>query len=403
MTPEDFAKIREFLSSGGGVLKAKENRENVVRTTFKTDEDGNNYGVGTDGNTYSYNMINDQVKNLRPLTVEEQRYAINKFSDGNVEVDEQVTNQTSLTDILKSVVRMYDKGGTLAPERVNISDMRPGSYIAFGAPAGVTTHPRYGGADEIKINGLSLPNYRRGDEEAANKEGWWPDRENKALGEGVITHELSHSTQNAMSGILERWLEKKEEEAEANKNKYPADKLFVQAVSRLFGNDYELGEEDTVGYKILQDAYDKYNKWSNEIGNSDKGDGGLRIISSAAKNLGFDSVKEAADSISGYAGKRYKNSLRIDGKEYEYEDVKGPEVFAEAYTDVLLNDEDAAPFSKEIIRLYKEYADDLSNKTGWRKSDPFKEFKEMFTILPKADFAAQVQRSKRVLKNGGKK
>ena len=191
--------------------------------------------------------------------------------------------------------------------------------------------------------------------------------------------------------------------AEANKNKYPADKLFVQAVSRLFGNDYELGEEDTVGYKILEDAYDKYNKWSNEIGKSDKGAGGLRIISSAAENLGFDSVKEAADSISGYAGKRYKDSLRIDGKDYEYEYVKEPEVFAEAYTDVLLNDEDAAPFSKEIIRLYKEYADDLSNKTGWRKSDPFKEFKEMFTILPKADFAAQVQRSKRVLKNGGKK
>lgn len=424
MDKEDFTKIRDLLKGGGSAagmslidrtraiadmvhsnaLKARENRENVVRTTFKTDDDGNSYGVGSDGNTYSYNMVNNQIRNLRPLTVEEQKYAINKFSNGNVSVNDQITNQTSLTDILKSVVRMYDKGDKLTPDKVNISDMYPDRYVFAGSPSGTAAQSNsLDAADEIEINGLSFPSLRRSIEKSANNIGWWTDKENKALGEGVITHELSHTAQNAASKILDRWRHKKIEEAEANAKKYPADKLFMQAVSRLFGNDYELGEEDTVGYKILQDAYETYDKWNNEIGRTDLGYGGVRILETAARRLGFDSVAAAADSISGYAGKRLEDTLTIDGKKEKYESVSDAEVFAEAYTDVLLNEDNAAPYSKEIIRMYKDYTEDLSKKTGWKRSDPFKEFKEMFTILPKSDFATQVRRSKNVLKNGGRK
>ena len=191
---------------------------------------------------------------------------------------------------------------------------------------------------------------------------------------------------------------------EKNMNKYPADKLLQQAVSRAFGKDYELNEYDSVGHQIMKEANDKYNKWVEE--NREKfGTGStLGIFDTAAKNAGFDSLEDAAASISGYAGQRYQDSIVMNGEEFQYDYVDKDEVFAEAYTDVLLNGEDAAKFSKELIKLFREYTDKWAARNGTNRNDSFKQIQEMFSVLPKSEsFAEQVERAKRAINiKGGK-
>ena len=57
--------------------------------------------------------------------------------------------------------------------------------------------------------------------------------------------------------------------------------------------------------------------------------------------------------MSGYA---YNSTTTIDKNSKYF-----PELFAEAYTDVLYNGNDAAPYSKELIKLYVDYIIDYNN------------------------------------------
>ena len=199
-------------------------------------------------------------------------------------------------------------------------------------------------------------------------------------------------------------MDKQKEEAKNNMNKYPADKLLQQAVSRAFGKDYELTETDSVGYQIMNDANEKYSKWVKENEEKSGTFDSLGIFDKAAKNAGFDSLEDAAASISGYAGERYQGSFVVNGNRIPYDYVDKDEVFAEAYTDVLLNGEDAAKFSKELIGLFREYADTLATRTRTNRNDSFKQIQEMFAVLPKPEsFAEQVERTKRAINiKGGK-
>ncbi len=372
-----------------GSLQPIDNVNNVVSTTFAIDDDGISYGVGSDGNTYAYVLVNNKVEELKPLSADEQRRAISKITGGRINVDPIITNKKSLNDIFRSVSRMYGNGGFLTPNEVDILDMYPGAMRVLDAVQGTAHHdPQSYDADKVKINGLDFPDIRRMNEKISNNAGWWTDRENKALGEGVITHELSHTAENAANDLLTSFTNKKEEEAGRSKNKYPASELFKKTFLNLFGKDYEpqnAGQDilDELGGKIQQwddEDYDKYGTYSISP---------YTILKIAAKNTGFDSINDAAASISGYAGEIYKKDpYTVDGEVwFQPEDsVRPEEVFAEAYTDVLINGNKAVPFSKEIIKLYSEYTDKMAERTGEAAKKRVNEMQRMLGALP--DFQA---------------
>lgn len=370
-----------FLNNAkkNGKLQTKEEVDSVVQNTFHTDKDGVSYGVGNDGNTYSYELWNNQVTNFKPLTAEEQRAAISKITDGAVEVDPMVENQQSLTDIFRSVSRMYNKGDNLTPDKVTISDMYPGSYNFVGAQ-GRAFKSRDDSPDEVEISGLGFPKFRKAGEKTDYESGFAST--GKYPGEHVPTHELSHTAGFAAERVVDKWLEKKKEEAEKNKNKYPVGELFKKAISNFFGQKYEIDEEKSIGNQLLNEIYSRYDKWEEEDRNA-KGRQIYDFLNVAAENAGFDSVAEAAKSISGYAGKTYPDyTYNGDKLEIIGESVNGREVFAEAYTDVLINGDDAAAFSKELVKLYSDYVDRWAKRTGKDKEERVKEIKEMFEILP---------------------
>ena len=70
ISKEDAANPFKLVKAVGNVVrdnaqKSRENREAVVNSTFQTKRDGTNYGVGTDGRTYSYAINNNKVVNAR--------------------------------------------------------------------------------------------------------------------------------------------------------------------------------------------------------------------------------------------------------------------------------------------------------------------------------------------------
>lgn len=100
--------------------------------------------------------------------------------------------------------------------------------------------------------------------------------------------------------------------------------------------------------------------------------------------LGFKTVNDAAKTISGYAGDEDVSYFKNEetGEEGEEGTIRPQEVFAEAYTDVLFNGIKAAPYSKEIIRSYKNLNDKWLRKTGQYKSKAAKEFDSFLSTLP---------------------
>ena len=95
-----------------------------------------------------------------------------------------------------------------------------------------------------------------------------------------------------------------------------------------------------------------------------------RVFDIAAKNTGYTSVEDAAASISGYAASDAKKDKEEGGldssKERRPRYGRLAEVFAEAYTDVLLNGGNASDYSKELIRLYVEYVNNYNDTFGAR-------------------------------------
>lgn len=367
---------------------AKENREAVINNTFQTDKDGVNYGVGTDGNTYSYILLNNKITDFKPLSAEEQRSAINKITDGRIEIDPMVTNTQSLTDIFRSVSRIYNNGGNLVPDKTVVSDMNSSSYNIFGAQGRAFKH-HDNTPDEIEISGLGFPKFRKAMEKEDYKSGFAST--GKYPGEHVPTHELSHIAGYAAERVVDKWIEKKQKEAEENKNKYPADELFKKAINNFFGRQYEIDEEKSIGNQLLNEIYSKYDKWEDEDRNV-RGRQIYDFLNVAAENAGFDSVEEAAMSISGYAGKTYPYYIYNGEQEESIGDfVDDREVFAEAYTDVLINGDDAKQFSKELIKLWSDYVDRWADRTGQTKAKRAQELKQMFQALP--NFKTKSQKS----------
>lgn len=360
-------------------------KDYVVQNTFRMDRDGTNYGVGRDGKTYSYTIdFNNKVSEPKLLSAEEQRNIISNITDGKVEIDPDVTNQESLTDIIRSINRMYEKGNNLTPGKVNITKLLREDYA--NSPLtdvyGLAYDNEPGVPDTIKIYSLDNPQLRRRDEAKAAETKWSPN--NPYLGEFIPTHELSHTAQFNANGILKEWFAKKEDDAKKYANKYTPSQLFQKAIRNTFGLSDDLSYEDSLGHKMLNDTKEQYEKWHKEFsdelyGNFDDKDG---IFGIAAKNLGFDSVNEAAKTVSDYAGYEIVEPYYVDGERKEYKYIDESELFAEAYADVLLNDDEAAPYSKEIIKLYKNLLDKWEKKTGIAKDRRTKEFKQMFDALP---------------------
>lgn len=368
---------------------AKENREAVAQNTFQRNADGTNYGVGIDGKTYVYTVgLNNKMSEPKELSAEEQIAAINEVTGGRINVDPAIKNQQSLTDIFRSVSRMYNNGGNLVPDKTTISDMNPDSYNVFGAQ-GRSFKSRDDTPDEVEINGLDFPKYRKATEKEDYESGFASS--GKYPGEHVPTHELSHTADFATSRIIDKWLYEKQQEAEKNKNKYTVNELLKKTINDFFGRDYELDESKSMGTQLLTEVYNKYNKWTSEDKRNNLENYTENFFDIAAKNSGFDSVNDAAASISGYAGKTYPHDFKMYGKEYHYDDVDKKEVFAEAYTDVLINGNDAKQFSKELIKLWSDYADRWADRTGQNKTKRTQEFKQMFQVLP--DFKTNSQKS----------
>lgn len=393
-TRGDIQKARRTRKIAHGSMDTSNGQQNnqevypndkdyVVQNTFRMDRDGTNYGVGRDGKTYSYTIdLNNRISEPKLLSAEEQRKAISNMTDGKVEIDPDVTNQESLTDIFRSINRMYEKGGNLVPDGVKIYDMHPGKYVLFGGPQGraINWGSDLSSKDIVEINGLDFPNFRKSQEEEDYEEGFASS--GKFPGQHVPTHELSHTADFAASRIIDKWIYEKQQEAEKNKNKYPANELFKKAINNFFGGDYELDESKSVGTQLLDEVYRKYNKWKDEDRKNNLENYTEDFFDIAAENSGFDSVNDAAASISGYAGKIYPHDFTMYGKDYHYELVDKKEVFAEAYADVLINGDDAADFSKELIKIWSDYANRWSDRTGVMKKKKEQEFKQMFDALP---------------------
>lgn len=373
--------------------QVKERQDAIKSSTFQTDEDGTNYGVGNDGKTYSYTMQDGKMQNVKKLSADEQKEVINKVSNGKVEVNPDVTNQKSLTDILRSVNRMYQKGGNLVPGNVRIADFKPGSYFEGGAPNGITYYDSEGtGQDLIELNGLDYPKWRKNIEKEAREAGW--TAKNNYLGEYVPTHELSHTAQNASDRNIEDWKAKTKADAEQNKNKYSIGELFKNALSGIFGQSYPLDESKSIGKQIENEALADYDKWKAEDKEKYGAYGTSNLINIAAKRAGFNNVKDAAKSISGYAGETYPMNWEDYGDKSKYE-VAPEEVFAEAYTDVLLNGDEAQSFSKELIALYREYTDLWAERTGKAKDKRIQETRKALTTALNAlpDFTIDSKKS----------
>ena len=378
--------------------QVKERQDAIKSSTFQTDEDGTNYGVGNDGMTYSYTMQDGKMQNVKKLSADEQKTAIGKISNGKVNIDPQVTNQRSLTDLLRSTSRMYQKGGNLVPTNVEIRDMNPGSYALNGI--GGVTYSAFdddlNAKDIIQINGLSAPDARKVNEKKDAEAGW--STSGKYPGEYIPTHELSHSAENTPYRIKENWYNSSLLEAKEKEKVYPIGELLKKAISDLFGQGYEIDKSTSVGKKMAEDASANYDKWNKEdeqkYGFKGLSDGFVKL---AAERAGFKSVADAAKDLSGYAGELYPGFIQMPNGEYQYYegDVDNAEVFAEAYSDVLLNGDDAKPFSKELIALYQDYVDTWRKRTGIEKSEKAeatrKRLTEALNALP--DFTIDSKKS----------
>lgn len=378
-TKEDMQKAKRIMDNYAA------NKDYVIQNTFRTDNDGVSYGVGRDGKTYSYTVgFNNKISNPKLLSAEEQRDAISRMTDGRIEIDPNITNQESLTDIFRSINRMYEKGDNLIPGKVNITKLLRSEYAdsPLADSYGLASNKKPGVPDTIKIYSLDNPQLRRKDEAAAAESKWSPN--NPYLGEFVPTHELSHTAQFNANSILEDWLAEKEDEAKKYENKYTPSQLFQKAVRETLGRFGNLSYGDSLGYKMLNDAKEQYEKWRKELSDEIYGNFNDKdsIFGIAAKNLGFDSVNEAAKTVSGYAGYEIVEPYYYNGEQKEYKYIDEAELFAEAYADVLFNEDEAAPYSKEIIKLYKNLVDKWEEKTGKAKDRRAKEIKQMFNILP---------------------
>lgn len=382
----------------------------IVGNTYQRNNDGTYYGMGWDGRPYSYTIKNKIVSDFAPLGIDEQKKAINRISDGKITIHETITNPGTLAEIYRSIKRMNENGnGKLIPDNVVIGDSYPGTLVVSGLQGvarksdGTKEKP-----DHIDLLGADFPDFKTYMSDKDKQSGW----SSAGGGDAVPQHELAHTAEFALLDSPYRYYEKISKDAEKYDNKYSANELWRDAVSKIkyaipvlmdsvfgthivpskeeveemrnsddesknktaeFWDNYYTSPADkyrTVGDKMRADAYyNKVREWERKYDDSYSGVQSS-LFKKAAKNTGFDSVEEAMASISKYAASNES------------------EAFAEAYTDVLLNRDKAKPFSKELIRLYTEAADDAAKTFGKNKPTQLKMLDQLFNILPD-DFPTQ--------------
>lgn len=279
------------------------------------------------------------------------REAIKELSGGKVIVKDNVHNPETLKNIMASVLRMNQfNDGALFPGYTEVSDpgysywrrwddnnlgeFISGEYGRAIAPhisVGTKNHPY-----EIYLRDTNYPEWNLGIATDDSSSGWWPktgDEEDYP----VPTHELAHSAQRDA----------------AKKVKNPG--LTMDYAERIRRQKFMSTHEP------MQKLFDI-----------------------AANRLGFNSLQEAAENVSGYAAtdpKKEESGKRKAPKDWS-PGVRLPEVFAEAYTDVLYNKNNANPYSKELINLYTEYVNDYEEAFGKRDNKNIDSFKMALGILP---------------------
>lgn len=380
----------------------------IVGNTYQENSDGTYYGMGWDGRPYSYKIENDVVGSFTPLGVDEQKKAIDRLSNGKIKIDKTITNPATLAQIYRSVKRMQEnRKGNLINDNIVIGDSfpegigdpeQPNILGRAGAGGGTREQP-----DSIELFGSNFPAIQANRNSLAKKEGWFAN----GSADSVAQHELAHTAEFALLNSPERYYKKVAEDAKQYEGKYSAGDLWSDAIGKIkyalpllsdavFGThlvpskeevqamstdknsnikdiakywaDYYRGPEDkynTVEEKKLSEARSKIKEWQNKYSTGEYYSMQKNLFDQAAKNTGFDSIEDAMKTISGYAK------------------TNEDEAFAEAYSDVLLNGNKAKTFSKELIRLYSEAADDAAKTFGKNKPTQLQLFQQLTEILPK--------------------
>lgn len=276
--------------------------------------------------------VNNQIKATAPL-----RRAIGEASSGRVLVDKSIYNEKALNRILDAVNAMKERtGGALLPGYTVIADKNLGVGVRGKAQSQTiwsnkffpglkwqTPGDIYGSENSpyrVYLKNANATEFNDFLAKEANDNHWTVENLNEDdVESSTHAHELAHTayfdvlkkTQNPMLTINPQERAKREE--------------FRQT------------------HPSLQEIFDI-----------------------AARNTGFDTVQDAAASISDYAL-----------EDAEYDNEKGglseksnwspsyrrlSELFAEAYTDFIYNGDNASKYSKELIKQYLNYVNEY-NKT----------------------------------------
>lgn len=266
--------------------------------------------------------VDKQAKETAPL-----RDAISQATDGRVTVDDSIYNKDALERILGTVTKMRDfNNGALPLGYTVLSD---GPSLFGTNTEGMMYSSNDGGVyDGTKNKPFSIiiknANYPEENDYIGFEQmfsDWWagPKNRGEETESPVLTHELSHVAHRTAS------------------KKVPRDpNLTSNFTERFYSQDFR----DT--HPPIYQLFEK-----------------------AAKNVGYDNIKDAAATISGYANSDAKDeSEQGDNPRTDWGDLAGfrfTDVFAEAYTDVLYNGDSAQPYSKELVKLVSEYSSDYDN------------------------------------------
>lgn len=307
------------LMTRGDIQKARQQENRAVREQKKEEEEYAKY----------------KAKETAPL-----RSAIREASGGRILVDDSIYDKTKLERILDSVKTMQESNnGVLQPPYVVISnrEMDDSDILGVASPRVTYTNKLfpflksyqlspsdnyYGTKNSPYRIGLTVANDTQYNDFLSylNDAGNWTV-EKKTGGEWpeslVHAHELAHT-------------------AYFDALKKTQDPVLPKYYSR------EKIKEFRQTHPSLQEIFDV-----------------------AARNAGYDTLQEAAATISGYALQDAENDNKKGGidatKNWRPNYHRLPELFAEAYVDYLYNKENASNFSKEIIKLYVDYINDYNN------------------------------------------
>lgn len=383
----------------------------IIGNTYQKNDDGSYYGLGWDGKPYSYIIDKDRkiVGDFELADPEESRRVISLATGGKINVDDSIKDSETLAQIYRSLERMSNyNNGSLVPESLDIRDPYPGSHAWWLAGQYHPKRSHIDGPDGeislkkplIDILGAAYPEdnqasiFSNGRNSGDYYEGFHPT----GHADSVAAHELAHAADYKYHSMLDDWWKEETKKLHGLEGKHTAEEIFSdelfklryvipELVDNIFGTHivptYEefTNMEDGATAEFWGGLYfppaerrgdlyergveeldNKYREYESEFENRDT------IFEKAAKNLGFDNVEDATATISDYA----KGDL--------------VEAFAEAYTDVLFNGDNAVPYSKEVMRLYTEAADKWAKKLSKKEENPTAMLMEpLLKILPEFD------------------